>query len=94
METELLVRREGICWREGVRAFTLGCCVLLLLGMRTWGQWVHFQDRTDQHVQWTPWVQADPQEKDLVTSTCSNLTDQLAHVRHLLEQKKMAVSCQ
>ena len=32
------------------------------------------------------------QERELVTSTCSSLTDQLGHLRHLLEQRKMAVS--
>lgn len=31
-------------------------------------------------------------ERDLVQSTCNNLNDQLAHVRHLLEQRKIAVS--
>ncbi len=31
------------------------------------------------------------QERDLVTSTCSSLTDQLGHLRHLLEQRKMTV---
>lgn len=34
----------------------------------------------------------NPHEKELVQSTCANITDQLAHVRHLLEQQKMAVS--
>ncbi len=32
------------------------------------------------------------QERELVTSTCSSLTDQLGHLRHLLEQRKMSTS--
>ena len=31
-------------------------------------------------------------ERELVSGTCGSLTDSLAHVRHVLEQKKMAVS--
>lgn len=34
---------------------------------------------------------ASQQERDLATSTCASLTDQLGHLRHLLEQRKMAV---
>ncbi len=33
-----------------------------------------------------------PHEKDLVQSTCTSVSEQMAHVRHIMEQKKMAVS--
>ena len=33
-----------------------------------------------------------PAERDVVQSTCSNVTDQICRLRHVVEQKKMAVS--
>jgi chromosome segregation ATPase len=32
------------------------------------------------------------QDRELAHSTCANVTQQLSHLRHILEQKKMAVS--
>ena len=37
---------------------------------------------------------ASAADREVVLSTCNSLTDQMGHVRHMLEQKKMAVSLQ
>ena len=37
---------------------------------------------------------AAKQDRELFSSTCANVTQQLSHLRHLLEQKKLAVSVQ